>query len=123
MRARGSKQEIEDKKQQFGMWLGIPPAFRVPKSQEEFGEKLGINVALLTRWKQDEIVIKAKEAAVKLLAGNDMYEVVQAMTAKAKEGNPQMARLFMEYLEQIGTKKGRSEPIEFVIRHGVKEGN
>jgi len=121
MRERGTKQEIEDWKRQFGMWLGLPESAREPKKQEHLAHQLGVSPETLTRWKRDPAVIKAKESAVRMLGGNDMYEVAKTITEKAKEGNFQMARLYMEWQGEIGGRKQeKPEPVEIVIKRGTE---
>lgn len=121
-RIRGTKEEISDKKRQFGMWLGLPLDVRNPKKQAELAELLGISETTLAHWRKDPAVIEAKESAVKVFGGNSMYEVTQTLVQKAKEGSFQHQRLFMEWQGQIGGKRtDKSEPIVFELSYGTKK--
>ncbi len=121
-RPRMSKEEVNDKKQQFGMWLGLPKDVREPKTQEELAKTLDTTEQTLCAWAKDPIVKAAKDGAIKLLGGNDMYEVTKSLTGKAKSGSFQHQRLYLEWQGQIGNKetKGKSEPIEFKVSYGKK---
>lgn len=110
--ARPKKGVNEDKKNQFGIWLGIPVSARKDdeKTMEQFAAKLGITDMTLTRWKNDPQVQEIARSAVKQFFGNDSFEVVKSIVQKAKEGNAQMARLFLEYNGDIGTGVKKKEP-------------
>lgn len=121
-RIRGTKAEISDKKRQFGLWLGLPRNIRDPKSQAELAEKLGVLTTTLAHWKDDPAVKGARESALKILGGNDMYDVTKTIVDKAKEGNFQMARLYMEWQGEIGGKQsGKPQPVEIVLSYGTKK--
>jgi len=121
-RIRGTKEEIADKKRQFGMWLGLPKEAREPSAQVDLAKKLGVSETTLAHWRNDDEVKKAKESAVKVLGGNDMYDIVKSLTMRAKEGSFQHQRLYMEWQGQIGGKQGnKPEPVELIVRHGTKE--
>lgn len=121
-RIRGTKEEISDKKRQFGMWLGLPADVRTPPKQSELAKKLGTTETTLAHWRKDPEVIKAKESAVKMLGGNEMYEVTQMLVTKAKEGSFQHQRLFMEWQGQIGGKQSnKAIPLVFELKYGTKK--
>lgn len=121
-RTRGTKDEISDKKRQFGMWLGLPLDARNPKKQIELANQLGVSLTTLTHWKKDKEVLGAKESAVKMLGGNEMYGVTQKLVEKAKEGSFQHQRLFLEWQGQIGGKQSnKPEPVLFELRYATKK--
>ena len=121
MRLRGTKAEISDKKRQFGLWLGLPKDAKEPKTQLELSEQLGIMTTTLAHWKSDPIVVEARESAIKVLGGNDMYEVTKTIVSKAKEGNFQMARLYMEWQGEIGKQTEKNPPITFELKYATKK--
>ena len=121
-RIRGTKEEISDKKRQFGMWLGLPQSVRSHKTQVELAKQMETTETTLAHWRKDTEVLGAKESAVKMPGGNDMYAVTRTIVDKAKEGNFQMSRLYMEWQGQIGGKKAeKSEPLVFELRYGTKK--
>lgn len=124
-KTRMTQIESEEKKQQFGLWLGLPKEVRTPKTQEELAKQLGTTEQTLCSWAKDPLVLAAKDGALKVLGGNDMYAVIQTIVNKAKEGNYQMARLYMEWQGQVGKQQAAKpeEEKELVIRYGTKERN
>lgn len=121
-KTRGTKEEISDKKRQFGMWLGLPLDVRNPKTQADLSKQLVVSETTLVHWRKDLEVLKAKESAIKMLGGNEMYAVTRTIVDKAKDGNFQMARLYMEWQGQIGGKKAeKPEPIVFELTYGTKK--
>ena len=119
-RQRGTKVEINDKKRQFGMWLGLPASVRDPKTQSELALVLEVSEPTLAHLHKDVEVLKSKESAVKLLGGNAMYEIVQTITKKAKEGSFQHARLYMEWQGEIGKTGGSKDRVEINLTYGDK---
>jgi hypothetical protein len=104
---------------QFGMWLGMPAYARQDdeKTQESFSKKIGVQHETLSRWKKDPLVIDTAENAIKIWGANDKLEVVKGIIEKAKEGNPAMARLYMEWQGEISTKKSTGvENREFQVK-------
>ena len=125
-RERGTKEEIEDKKQQFGMWLGLPKEAREPKTQEAMAEQLGTFTETLTKWKRDEIVKKAKNNALKLFYGGGakMAIFMKSIEDGLVKGAPATQRLYAEMIGLVGSQeKGKQEPVEIIIKRGIKERN
>ena len=122
-RERGTKEEIEDKKQQFGMWLGLPKETREPKTQEAMAKQLGTFTETLTKWKRDEIVKKAKNNALKLFfgSGGEMALFMKSMKDGLKEGKPATQRLYAELIGAVGSQSdGKQEPVEIIVKSGIK---
>jgi len=121
-RIRGTRAEISDKKRQFGLWLGLPDSVRDPKTQAELATRLGVLNTTLSHWKEDPDVKDAKNSALKVLGGNDMYDITKTIVSKAKEGNFQMARLYMEWQGEVGGKQAnKAQPVELVLSYGTKK--
>ena len=116
----------EDKKRQFGMWLGKPKSLRDPKSQEELADILGVTKRTLGRWKKDPEVLNIAQNYKKLEAQVHLDDVVKVMTEKALNGNAADRRLYLEWLGELDkSKREKTEPlgkieVEFVTKTGVK---
>jgi len=96
------------------MWLGLPKEARDPKTQTELGEQLSISDTTLAHWRKDAEVIKARESAIKVFGGNDMYAVTRKIVDQAKEGGFQQQRLYMEWQGEIGGKVAKKEEAQEV---------
>jgi len=105
--ARPKSGETNDKKQQFGMWLGLPVAARPgdSKTQYQICEKIGITKKTASKWRQDPLVQDTARNIIKLLAGNDQVEVLNAIIKDAKGGQAAQQRIFAEMMGWIGTRK------------------
>ncbi len=114
-----SPQLTESRKQQFAIWLGLPPACRPndEKTIQDFAKKLGISRNQLMIYKRDPRVQAMARDALKVLGGNDKLGVVQAIVKGAKEGNSQMARLYMEWQGEIGSRKSPDIPKEISVTY------
>lgn len=119
---RGTVEETKSRKQQFGMWLGLPPEARVPPTQEELAAQLEVNTTTLAKWKKDIIVIEAKENAVKLFftSGPKMAEFMDSIDKGLKKGTAATQRLFAEMAGLVGKGEGKMEPVEITIKSGIK---
>lgn len=123
-RERGTKEEIADKKQQFGMWLGLPKEAREPKTQEALAKQLGTFTETLTKWKRDDIVKKAKDSALKLFygSGEKMAIFMTSIEDGLKKNAPATQRLYAEMIGLVGSQeKGKQEPVEIIIKSGKKD--
>lgn len=122
-RQRGTKREIEDTKQQYGMWLGLPEAARPEKTLEELAKRLGVWPETLCRWREDTEVLRAKENAVKAYfsSTDETWEFMETLKKEAKTfgGSPQIKRLYAEITGLTGKAKEevkKAEPLEIVIK-------
>lgn len=71
---------------QFVNWLGTPPEDRLPKTQRELAEQLGVHEAQLSIWK--------KELSLQSAPPSEVVALRNHIIAEAKtSGNAQMARL------------------------------
>jgi len=130
-KGKRNTQEIENAKFQYGMWLGLPINARkeagFADNQAEFGRSIGISEETICRWKNDPLVLKVKENAVKLFWGGDMaiWEFMKGlrMAACSKDGRPADKRLFAEITGLVGKREpeAKKEQIEFIITHNTKE--
>ena len=123
-RERGTKEEVENKKQQFGMWLGLPKETREPQTQEVLAKQLGTFTEVLTKWKRDPIVKKAKDNALKLFygSGEKMALFMKSIEEGLTENKPATQRLYAEMVGLVGAQdKGKPEPVEIIIKHGTKD--
>lgn len=112
------KHTNDDKKTQFGIWLGLPVEGRKDdeRTEEQFSKKLGVSPKSLVRWKDDAHVQEIARNAVKVFFGNDSYDVVKEVVKQAKGGSAPHARLFLEYNGDIGTAvKKRELPKQWKI--------
>lgn len=116
--ARPKRGESDDKRMQFGMWIGVPLSARRDdeKTREQFAKKIGINSRTLTRWAREPSVQEIARNAIKFLGGDDKLDVVNAIIKEAKAGSPGMARLYMEWQGEIGARvEGKKMPGEFRV--------
>jgi len=117
--------EIRELKRQYGIWLGLPPEARKPDEQNQaaMAVKLGVVPKTLSIWHRDPYVQEIAQSAVKLLFGNEQIGVIQAIVEKAKEGNPQMARLYADILGwTTGRKTDGSGPASFEVTFKTESG-
>jgi hypothetical protein len=129
-RGKRNLEAIENAKFQYGMWLGLPVKAReeagMADCQEEFARRMGISPETVCRWKNDKLVLKVKENAVKLFWGGEMaiWEFMKTLREGAcdKNGKPADKRLFAEIVGLVGKKEeNKREQIEFVITHNTKD--
>jgi len=107
-RIRGTKEEIISKKSQYGMWLGLPEEAREPSEQRELAKQLGVDITTLPKWKNDPLVIQAKENALKLFykSGTKVALFLKSVEDGLRDGRPQTQRL---YAEMAGLLEGREK--------------
>jgi hypothetical protein len=100
------------------MWLGMPPNSRQPdeKTAKEFAEKIGVREETLSRWRQDALVRKVSDNAMKLYGGNSKLEVINAIIESAKHGNSQAQRLYLEWQGEL-VSKTKGLPAEFSVKY------
>lgn len=85
--------------EKFVDWLVTPKSERVPATQQALAEELGVRADHLSHLKQDKRVRelidkKAQELNVDTIR---IQEVVDAMHDRAKKGDVNAARLYLEY--------------------------
>ncbi len=121
--ARNTAEEqsvIDQKKEQYGLWLGLPEKVRNPKTLVELSKQLDVNVRTLTRWASDPLVQHNKFNALKILTSQqDRYEIIQSVVAKAKKGSVSHAKLFFEWQGEVGPinrQQVREEPRKFEVK-------
>jgi hypothetical protein len=128
-KGRRSDEEVENAKLQYGMWLGLPINARkeagMADSQAEFARQTGVAEETICKWKNDELVQKAKASAVKLYFGGDnaIWAFMRNLKEEAcsKTGKPADKRLFAEIAGLVGKREAeKPEKIEFVITHNPK---
>lgn len=109
---RGTPADIEKKKEQFGMWLGLPKEAREQKNLEELAKFLDVNKLSLGKWKEDPIVIHTKENALRIFAGKHNWKVTDKLIELAEAGQVGPMRLYMEWQGMIGPVRKREESTE-----------
>tara|TARA_Y100000310_G_scaffold334298_1_gene413796 strand:+ start:808 stop:1182 length:375 start_codon:yes stop_codon:yes gene_type:complete len=122
--ARPKKGELEDRKQQYGMWLGIPILARKDdeKTQTQICAKLNISENTARKWRSEPFIQEIARNAFKILGGNDMAAVTRAIVDGALEGSPSMARLYMEWQGEVGMRKDVSKtPTGFSVKFTTDE--
>lgn len=121
MPRRITKEDSADIKMRFGIWLGLPPTSREPRTQEAFASSLGVHPETLTKWRKDPEVQRAKANALKLFWSKDISDVMQAIVKDAKDGKPASQRLFAEMMGLLepAQKKGQSGPIDVIVKYKV----
>jgi len=91
--------------QQFVEWIGLPGPEREPKTQEEFGLKLGVDVATLSCWKKTEGFWDLVRIERKKWAKDKVSDVLMGLYRTAVlEGKAAEAKLFMQYAEEFEEK-------------------
>lgn len=123
---KGIYQRKRDRKQQLGMWLGLPKEFREPKTQEELAKQLEVSKETLSTWKKDPFVRETEANATKLFLGGKETAglFIKSMRDGLKEGSHPWGRLFAEMQGYIGRiEKEKAETIQFVIKSGKDERN
>jgi len=108
---KGIYQRKRDRKQQLGMWLGLPREFRVPRTQEELAEQLEVSKETLSTWKKDPFVRETQANAVKLYLGGQETAALfmKSMRAGLKESSHPWGRLYAEMMGWIGVKGKEKE--------------
>lgn len=120
MRIRGTKEEVSEKKRQFGIWLGIPNIEN--ETLQDIAKRIGVHSDLLSKWKKDPEVTRARDSAVKLnFSGDRLRLFLDSMDEGLAKANPSSQRLFAEISGLLEPKAGRQAPVEIIIKHGTKE--
>lgn len=114
--------ESQSKKQQFGIWLGLPPGSREPPSQIELAAQLGVTEQSLTTWKRDPIVQEIAKNALQLMALGHNLEIWNSTIEKAKEGNVMAQRLYYDLTNQLRQKETKGIPGKFVVEYVTDSG-
>jgi len=105
------RDKFANEKQQYAMWLGLPPDVRQPKTQQEFAEKIGVAPETLSRWGALSDVKNIAENAVKLLGGGDLYEITQTLIEKAKSADVRAIELYLKWQGELKQEKTEGKPI------------
>jgi hypothetical protein len=120
---RLTSKDTEDKKLQYGMWLGLPPDMRQEdvKTQKDFAKKIGLKEETISRWKDDPYVKSIRENAVRIWGGNDKLEIIKSIIAQAKEGKVAAQRLYLEWQGELDSRQRKEIPSEFTVTYKTEE--
>ena len=77
-------------------WLADSKYNRVPATQAQFAEKIGIRTETISRWKREPDFKAAITARARELAGESLPEVYAALAREAIAGSFQHIKLLME---------------------------
>lgn len=95
--------EWDDRKTQYGIWLGIPYASRQDdeKSISDYAKKINVSRQALHEWAKDPEVQSIRQSAFKVLGANDTTKILEALTNKCLDGDPRAIALWMEWQGHI----------------------
>ncbi len=103
----------------FIEWCAQAKDERMPKTQEEFADKIGVTSRTLGRWKKldgfsDAVIIRARE-----IIREDLAEIYGATRREAIGGSFQHAKLLLEVSGEYVEKRGFSseDPLHVVIEY------
>lgn len=102
--------EPNEKVSAFIDWLVTPPDMRVPATQADFGRENGVSASQLRDWKADERVkrLVSQRADTLNMSPDRVQEVMDALHRRAKTGDPQAAKLYMDQVARIESLKRES---------------
>ena len=103
--------------QQFGIWLGLPEMSRVPRTQKELAEKLGLSEVTLANWKKLPEVQEIAKNSLQLMAMGHNLTIWHKMIDQARGGNVQAQRLYFDLTGQLKDKGGKVPPGKFVVEY------
>jgi len=87
------------KKREFVEWLAIPSSIREPKTQKEFADMIKVNVATLSRWKDEPEIMEGVKEGMKKYFYYKSTEVLQGLYRKCTtDADAGSVRLFLEYI-------------------------
>ena len=108
--ARPKTGATESKKQEYGIWLGIPELARQEgeRTQKEFSIKMGISEKTLIKWRKLPEVQAIAQSAIKILAGNEALAIMNKIIEGAMKGSTQDKRLYSDIMGWTGTKRAEA---------------
>jgi len=99
-------------------WLSRPKTER--SSQKELAEKIGVSQPTIWHWKKEQPVIDAVyKKKRQLIKADDLPEILDALIAKAKEGNVQQAKLIFEWLGEVKGNHNTGNAVQVNINTGI----
>ena len=102
----GAKKDAE--RLLFIDWLALPAAERVPRTQRELAQKLGVEPATLSDWKRSPELWQEVRHRVDERVKEHHADVLSALVKEAKQGDVQAMKLYLQYV-QGWTEKQRHE--------------
>ncbi len=78
------------------LWLALPKKLRLPKTQRELANRLGVNEVTLSDWKKLPGFQEEVNKWIKAFTVDDVADVVAAVAREAKKGSKGHAELFLE---------------------------
>jgi len=67
-------------------WLALPKSKRIPKTQKQLADKLGVHEDTVCLWKQQPLFRKAVQNRIEALATDHDADVINALVSNAKSG-------------------------------------
>jgi len=80
-------------------WLALPDKHRIPATQRELAEILGITQERLSRIKQDPGFFEEVDKYRRLYFKEFTSTIIASIVDKAKAGDPRAQKLFLQYVE------------------------
>jgi len=116
-----SNKRRESEREQFAIWLGMPPEHRHPKTEADLAEKLGVTTVTLSNWKKDPDVKALAQNAIRILGGNEMYAITQALIEESKQGKVKAIELYLKWQGQLAQEKKTELPPVIKVEYATKD--
>lgn len=92
-------------KRAFSLWLSMPPAARIPRTQRELARELAVRPETLSRWKKDPQLRDSVRSLCRIMLESHLPELYGVLVREAMAGSFQHLKLAMqmagEYTEKI----------------------
>jgi len=91
--------------EEFVRFCATPRVLRKIKTQREFADKFGVSEDTLTDWKKIPEFIDRIHQIIFEREQEGLPDVINALRDKAETGNPGAIRLWLQYVDELQTKK------------------
>lgn len=82
-------------------WMALPSQFRKPKTLKDFCKKYDLDMQSVNIWKKDDDFIKEVQNLRKKNLIEQSGDVLDALTERAKKGDPAAVKLYFQYVENF----------------------
>lgn len=100
--------KLTNEYEEFIGFCAMPRVLREIKTQREFAKKFGVSEDTLTDWKKTPGFSEAVRNGILAREQDGLSDVIAALRAKAKEGSPGAARLWLQYVGELQPKNRKN---------------
>lgn len=94
---------LESRQLEYLEWLVTPQPERIPRTQGQFAQKIGVDPTTLRRWEKKPVFKKEWDKRVSEIQGSPerTQRLLDALYAKALEGDNRAAQLYLQATNRL----------------------